>query len=256
MYPYRPADVFRVNPDARVEQRTLPDDAGRYLVVDDFYADPDAVRRLILTTPYTIWAHHETSRNFVDYYDCRQNIQVPFLEPQQALAAMSTQGLTIDVTQGRHHFVTNVFKLINDQPPDSQPFPHDDGINVAGIVMLNTPEECSGGTAFYRCKDPDITCMPLERERYDALRQRIYSGPRGHKGSAYFLEQWQRWWERVEMVEMRYNRMLVYPGILFHGHWQEHNAFKDVWRVNQLMFFDEVEFHPYYKGISKEWTPG
>ena len=75
MYTYRPADVFRVSDSMRYEVHTLPGDAGRYLVADDFYADPMAVRNLLLTTPFPIWERDQSDGNGVDYFDCRQQLQ-------------------------------------------------------------------------------------------------------------------------------------------------------------------------------------
>ena len=246
--------MFRVNPQLDFEVRTLPDDGGRYLICDNFYADADAVRQLILSTPYPMWANTPAqSRNFVDYHDCRHSLLIPSFEPQSAVAQLARDYLQIEIQQGRHHFSTNVWKLLTEQPPNSQPFPHDDGLNCAALVMLNTPEECSGGTAFYRCKKPRLCAMPLETRRREQLIEQVYSGARSHNGQCYFLERWERYWQCLDIVEMRFNRLLIYPGVLFHGHWQEPNTFRDCWRVNQLMFFDQVAFHPYYHQLCRSW---
>ena len=64
------------------------------------------------------------------------------------------------------------------------------------------------------------------------------------------MEGWKRYYERMALVEMKFNRLLVYPGIPFHGHWQEPGAFRDTWRLNQLFFFADAQLHPPYHQIS------
>jgi len=242
MYRFRPTELFRTQAEMDYRRYTLPDGAGRYLVVDDFYADPLAVRRLLLTTPYPAWERDLSGANLVAYSDCRQNIQLPTDPAQDAIRGLAAQALGIQVPRNRPNFVTNLFRNEHEPPATAQPRPHDDGPSLAAIVMLNLPEECAGGTAFYASRDPAVSCMPADPQAYQSLRSQIYSQDREEARAGYFLDHWQTHWERIAQVEMQFNRLLIYPGLQFHGHWHAPGSFIEHWRVNQTFFFDDPIF--------------
>lgn len=244
MYSYRPETVFHVNAAPHVALRSLPGDAGHYLVVDDFYADPLALRRLLLSTPYPAWERDTSGANLVDYSDCRQTILLPFAEPQYSICELAARYLGIRVEALRNTFVTNLFRNHREPSPGAQPRPHDDGICLAAIVMLNIPDECAGGTAFYRCRSPDLAGMPRDPTQYAERRRQVYTGPRAELQAGYFLEHWSEHWKLLDAVEMRFNRLLIYPGMLFHGHWHVPGSFREHWRINQALFFDQLSFDP------------
>jgi hypothetical protein len=242
MYRFRASDIFQVNRDLSCQVHSLANGAGRYLVVDGFYADPLSVRRLLLTTPYPAWERDISGTNLVDYSDCRQTFHLPFEAPQQAIRELAGRALEVRLPVIRAGFVTNLFRNHNEPPATAQPRPHDDGPCLAAVVMLNLPEECVGGTAFYQSRTPALPCMPQAPEDYQAARGEIYTGPRQESGAGYFLDHWADHWERVATVDMRFNRLLVYPGLMFHGHWHLPGSFVEHWRVNQALFFDNPEF--------------
>ncbi|AKS41370.1 DUF6445 family protein [Wenzhouxiangella marina] len=239
MYRFRPSELFRTQAEMDYQAFTLPNGAGRYLVVDDFYADPLAVRRLLLTTPYPAWERDVTGANLQAYSDCRQNIQLPTHQVQDAIRGLCQQALGIALPRNRPNFVTNLFRNEVEPPVTAQPRPHDDGPSVAAIVMLNLPEECAGGTAFYCSRNPPVACMPTDPASYQALRQQIYLGSREEARAGYFLDQWEEHWQRIATVEMKFNRLLLYPGLQFHGHWHVPGSFTEHWRLNQTFFFDD-----------------
>ncbi len=77
-------------------------------------------------------------------------------------------------------------------------FCHVDGTSYAGIVYLTLPEHCAGGTTIYRHKKTgDHIFNPDHRELYD------------------FQDDSQ--WEIAEEVEMAHNRLVMYPGQMFHA---------------------------------------
>ena len=247
MYPYKPDELFAINEHPKVELTRLGDSNNMVVVIQDFYKHPEKVRDLVLSTPYPIWKSSETSRNFIDYYDCRHFIDVPFTHAQLMVQAIAKEVLHIDIRTHEVNLITNLFKLMSEQPLDSQPHPHDDWLRVAAILTLNTPEECSGGTAFYRKKNPKMDFMPTAPGAYDKAYEKIYPADEAWEdGSSYFNEIYEEYWERLDMLPMQFNQLVIYPGVFFHGAWHEQNAFKDYFRVNQVMFFDDVVFDPNY----------
>jgi hypothetical protein len=252
MFPFRPEEAFAVNNEIDIEIVTIEGTDNQVVIADDFYKNPDTVRQIILNTPYPIWKDQPDTRNFIDYYDCRQSLNLTYIAPQLAVKQIAEQFLHIAVNAPAQTFNTNLFKLLTEQPANSQPYPHDDGNLLAALVMLNTEAECSGGTAFYRCKSPRLDRMPADPERHREVHERIFSGDNYETGSHYFMENYEKYWEVLGVVPMKFNRMLVYPGVFFHGAWHEQNAFSDCYRINQVMFIGDVTYDSDYWTDSSE----
>src|SRR5580658_3449137 len=91
---------------------------------------------------------------------------------------------------------------------------HSDDIcaKYASVLYLNPPEQCQGGTAFWRHEGLRIDHLPT-REQIAA------SG----FGADWFLEmmtrEWKelKYWRQVGFVPMQFNRFITYPTSLFHS---------------------------------------
>ena len=83
---------------------------------------------------------------------------------------------------------------------------HSDGIaaGYAVVLYLNQPEQCTGGTAFWRHKELKIDRLPKADE--NGLYKRIE-------------QDWKNLdlWEQTSMVKMEWNRLITYPTALFHS---------------------------------------
>ena len=242
MFPFKPAEAFAVNKDLNIEILTLEGTDNTVVIADEFYQNPDIVRDIILQTPYPVWKDQPGTRNFIDYYDCRQSQKLPYLEAQQAVKQIAEQFLHIQIHSPATFFNSNIFRLINDQPQNSQAYPHDDGNLVTALVMLNTEQECSGGTAFYRSKNPPLDRMPADPTMHEVVHKTIFTKNNYETGSNYFMENFDEYWEVLGIIPMVYNRLLVYPGVMFHGAWHEQNSFKNHYRINQAMFIGDVTY--------------
>jgi hypothetical protein len=106
--------------------------------------------------------------------------------------------------------------------------PHSDGLDVAGVIYLNPPGQCRGGTAFYRHRRSGLSALPtavepavaelMRREGLWTLGQFAAwimsppaDGPRG------FITGSTTDWELTALVPMRFNRLVLYNGRLFHS---------------------------------------
>jgi hypothetical protein len=84
---------------------------------------------------------------------------------------------------------------------------------ITGILYLNTPEQCYGGTAFWKYRPYGWPTVPSEAQLYDVglknekpLFDRLLSD-----GQDEFL------WEMIEYVPMEFNRLLLFDSIHFHS---------------------------------------
>ena len=157
------------------------------VVKDDFYPDPDAVRELALGK------HYEeppagTPRLAVTAI-CNENESKAMYERLAPVIPQVADNPVVGVNILFRYTLADARKKV---------FCHVDGCTAAGIVYLSKPEHCAGGTTIYRHR-------ATGDEIYDKRNRQLYD----------FRDPGQ--WEVIEEVEMAYNRLVFYPGQLFHA---------------------------------------
>jgi len=78
---------------------------------------------------------------------------------------------------------------------------HNDGKGIAGVVYLNMDEECSGGTCFFKTMN----------DKESSLK-----------------------------IDMKFNRLILYPMHLYHSGWIEPDSFNECFRITQNIFLHET----------------
>lgn len=157
------------------------------VIKDDFYPDPDAVRELALGKTYAE-PPAGTPRLAVTAI-CNETESKAMYERLAPFLPRAEANPVVGVNILFRYTLANAQKKI---------FCHVDGCSGAGIVYLSKPEDCAGGTTIYRHKATgDEIYNKQHRQLYD------FRNP----------EQW----EVIEEVEMAYNRLVMYPGQLFHA---------------------------------------
>ena len=157
------------------------------LIVDDFFSDPDTVRAQALTRQYRE-PPPDTPRIAVTSVCSEREAQNLFslLQPHvRDEPGNPVVGLRVLY----RYSLANANKKV---------FCHVDGCSYAGIVYLSRPEDCAGGTSIYRHR-------PTGDEIYKRENRQLYD----------FRNPEQ--WEVLAEIEMRYNRLVMYPGQLFHA---------------------------------------
>jgi hypothetical protein len=82
----------------------------------------------------------------------------------------------------------------------------------ASVLYLNLPEQCSGGTAFWRHRELGIECLPSR----DELERR------GINPVVFYQQMDLDWrdlkkWEMVHHAKMAWNKFITYPTSFFHS---------------------------------------
>ena len=157
------------------------------VIKDDFYDDPDAIRQLALGKSYQE-PPPGTPRLAVTAICNEVESKAMFERLQPYLPNLADNRVVGANILFRYTLATAQKKI----------FCHVDGCSNAGIVYLSKPEHCAGGTTIYRHK-------PTGDEIYDKRHREQYD----------FRDPEQ--WEIIEEVEMAYNRLVFYPGQLFHA---------------------------------------
>jgi len=91
---------------------------------------------------------------------------------------------------------------------------HSDDIcaKYASVLYVNPPDQCQGGTAFWKHKTRNIDRLPPKSELT----------AKGEDADAFYKTMDREWkelkhWERVLYVPMQFNRFITYPTCLFHS---------------------------------------
>jgi hypothetical protein len=224
---------------------------GRYpvLVVDNFYRDPDHVREIALGLNYL----PPTGKHpgYLAMLSLSMESILSFLHRRFADFYFPT----LESLQQQAH----PWAFFRCEPPGSRPprpvsqRPHVDDALLAGVLYLNLPERCRGGTGFYRHVETgaeavipkdvmagrspyanlDEAVVTKMKEQgacdaflrwkqdnegpakgYDTYASSILDTP-GSTGE--FISDSAGGWEMTRMLAMKYNRLIVYPGFLLHS---------------------------------------
>ena len=98
------------------------------------------------------------------------------------------------------------------------------------VIYLNKDEECKGGTAFYRHKKTGIEFV----KGIDDFTKVFESEKSSYDN---FITDSNDDWELLELIEMKFNRMVMYPPNIYHSGYISRKDFIDYDRITQLGFF-------------------
>jgi hypothetical protein len=198
-----------------------------FLTVDNFYQDPDAVRRyaLALNYPEPDAEHTYPGRNSQGiFYDG---------EIHQQLELMVARRLKYPTQNQAGYFR---YSLAGDKY--KQYIHVDPGWDVAGVLYLNPPTqvEPQAGTSFWMHKRLGMERVPANATEaavygfnsYDSIREHLIYGDGLDAGK----------WERYALVPMRYNRLVLFDPMLWHSHNENFGSTLATARLVQLFFLN------------------
>jgi len=188
----------------------------KVLVVDDFYEDPNLVRETALSLSYG------KDRSVYPFVQAKPDWGSGTLA--QFLSKFIREKLIPKNIEVR-------FRVITKKADELEPWqrvPHFDNADLAGVIYLNPPEQCRGGTAFYRHKASGLEGFPenigprlasFMRKHGILSREELIEWvmaspglpPRG------FITESNEEWEITKLIEMKYNRLIMYDARLFHS---------------------------------------
>jgi hypothetical protein len=213
------------------------------LIVDNVYKDPDYVRGLALGLSY-----HRRAGAYPGYFAFMSISAAPFLDLVNTLM----RGVVGDYLTFTFPYKDDlVFAIITERGSDLSPTqrrPHMDGFcDYAGLVYLNQPEQCSGGTSFWRHRP---TGMEVAQDGVEsgALPSAVVSSEPAVGDSIGYLTESTETWELTQVLPAKYNRLVVYKSKIFHSpHYSEHdfgsalaerrltqNLYLDKWHIKSV----------------------
>lgn len=176
------------------------------LIVDDFYLDVKTVREQAISADYSEAAA---------YYP---GLHAPLRDADTNAVVHQLCGLLrhvghLDIGPGSVRVDFSVITTPPEKLLAEQKHPHIDPVPLFGLVYL-TPEVRTS-TCFYRNRATGLHKLVTEADHSkQAEFQREFGTvlePDGYDlGSS-------RWWDRIHALEGRYNRLVIYPGNVFHA---------------------------------------
>ncbi len=233
--------IFTPTKSIKAQILTVGHENHKIVTVDNFYQKPYEVRSFFRNSPAPQYkAIRQSPSNFRDFYDCRHSIQIT--EGLEDLT--NTLHLIVQETYQKRLFfncqiVSNIFQLIKPQPLNTTAQPHIDWLpdlkpsfQVNALVYLNTNSESRGGTFLYRHIKSGLESIPLENKPYkNFLKNHLKSSKKTP-----FWNKYQKVWLPFHLLEMKFNRLVIFPSQVFHGAWHQPNWFSTYPRITQVFF--------------------
>ncbi len=223
MKPFLLNDVFNINLDLAIKNAGV--DGVQGIVIDNFLKHPDRARAILDTAPAANWKHVEGGRNFTDYYDCRLRFPVWFPNNMVAIAHQAIESVYAAKTQPQDpHVDVNWFMQIKERRADFA-FPHHD-VRTQGVrsftclVYLNTKQESSGGTGFFRYRPTGALATDAAFDQAVVKDTRLVED-----GRDYWPDQVAGQWDMVGAVDMVPGRLLIFPSQYFHAAYHPRDSF-------------------------------
>jgi hypothetical protein len=228
--PYLFNDIFDVHKNLHLSLNPIRDTIPT-AVIDNVLKHPDEVRELVGSMPAANWKHEAGGRNFVDYYDCRLRIPVRYPTSIVSVAQkVIRQVYGLDTRPVDASVDVNWFMQINPKRADFA-VPHSDRSespqrSLTCVLYLNSREESSGGTAFFRFRPSNSLIFDEPYARAVQANQKI-----AETGLDYWPNQPDETWELVGSVDMVPGRMLIFPSEYFHAAYHPLDSFTEFPRL-------------------------
>lgn len=210
-------ELFSTNTEIGVRVEKFADQ--KIVIVDNFYKHPEKVRELAQLIPSTrspvilhalpgsrVEATYHLSHLGYIFTDIINNV---FAED-----VVDVEETFIQNCINRSTFLVNVQ---NSDLPVRVPHIDNSGVGRWAVgIFLNTPDECVGGTAFYKYKGN--TTADIKQLMTD-------SEAAGY--TEYLQESDGKNWEKIHLAEMKFNRMIIYRQNALHTPYIPPNTFTD-----------------------------
>lgn len=194
-----------------------------FIMIDDFLANPDAARGAALGLEYDPEGKHGNYPGLLS----NRPLVIPGLE-EQVGALIGRPLVPAPGTSHNHCRLT----LRRDRGLSGV---HVDPCFYSGILYLSKPEDCRGGTDFFRHRRTGLDRVP---DREDQMLAAGYADPNRlieEVVNADTLKPAK--WERSFTAPMRYNRLILFSPWLFHNSAAGFGDRAENGRLVHLMFF-------------------
>lgn len=190
-----------------------------FLVVDDFYKDPDAVRNFALSLEY---------KEHKDYFKGRRTDNSYFVDgTKEIFESLLNRKIT-----NWNHQMSGRFQFCTANEPIVY---HHDTQTFAAVVYLTPEAPPESGTSFFRRKNTkqyknltDSEAAPLNKTSKELLFETYLENA--------VLDRTK--WELIDLIGNRYNRLVIWDAQLFHAANAYFGGSINDSRLFHIFFFD------------------
>ncbi|MEX0830910.1 MAG: DUF6445 family protein [Nitrospirales bacterium] len=243
------SDLFAVNPNPILSEHQVGLGRHKVIIADHFYLHPDDILQAALDLPYT--DRFEIVGNFPGV---RASLNV---NTQPLINQLSQMwGYNLLPFFSPQPVVFQGIKMQNFRLNVGQRQPHIDQ-DVTAMVYLNPEGFCKGGTGLYRHRPTDLERVPImpdatirqlanqlelsdeflgSPEGYENFQNSMIFNPlfacRDHR----YINDGNAYWELLQLIEMRPNRLMMFDGRCFHSQYIQPGDYDHAFRVNQVLY--------------------
>ncbi|GAC1654598.1 MAG: hypothetical protein NVS9B15_15330 [Acidobacteriaceae bacterium] len=191
-------------------------------VIDDFLRNAEEVRRQALSLDYAVSGRYPGLNS-------RQILQIEGLDA--AISMLVREPVRAPWTNDFSHGSCRIALASDDQ----QARIHIDQSHWSGILYLSRPEDCQGGTEFFRHKRTNTDRVPMDT---DSLREIGYSSYEELQHDILDQDALDRTqWEHTMTIPMRFNRLVLLQPNYWHTAGRGFGDRLENGRLIYLMFF-------------------
>lgn len=205
-------------------------------IVDDFLLDPGAYRAAALALPFhqQRYAGQNYPGRQTDGSDCQAIMQRIANTLGRTIKFMSPDNGSCRISYADATARTDIH--VDNESGDQFNF-------YAGVLYLNPPEQCQGGTTFWRHKPSGwqrrLPAADIRQAGYPGFKEFQKQWlPNTTVQQFNTLQQQRDTWQALVEIPMRNNRLIVYQGHHFHSISNVFGDTPDNGRLVQLFFFE------------------
>ena len=163
-------------------------------IIDDFLSDVERVRNRALELTYSVGGNYPGR-------DSVERLAIDGLD--EAVSSIMRQRLTAQLGEQFNHGKCRLTLSSDDQLARV----HVDPSHLSGILYLSRPEDCAGGTEFFRHVRTGTDRVPMTEEELAALGYNSYVDM--HRDIVLNDGGDRSKWQQTMTVPMRYNRLVL-----------------------------------------------
>jgi hypothetical protein len=192
------------------------------IVIDDFLRDPHELRERALKLNYAVEGRYPGLNSI-------EKVKIPGLD--DIVSKLVYEPVRAPWTKDFSHGSCRIALAKDDRPGRI----HIDQSHWSGILYLSRPEDCRGGTEFYRHIPTGTDHLPLTMESLNGAGYSSYEELRAQILEKDGLDRSK--WELTMTVPMRFNRLVLLQPQYWHTSGESFGDSLENGRLVYLMFF-------------------
>ena len=239
MYNFVDTDLIEINDNLELEISHIPNTNHKILIIDNFLKNPEELREIAFKQLFEKTPHNKSGNpGWVSVLNLKLN--------QISKTAEYLTKNYYEVFSIEKFLQTFQFNLFEGGMPCkySSIIPHVDPSFFAFQLYLNLPDECMGGTNFYKHissrLDHNVEYFDNDFKRteqyweYTDYKKEIEQN--NYNTILDYRQIDSSIWELIYEVEMKYNRFVLYPSYIFHSAYIEKEWFQEIKRIGLVGF--------------------